>query len=164
MKICKFILICFFSFSCIHFNALASDGEQEKKGEWFFTSPWVLLPPLEGFKRNVFLFSGDDNSVVLWSFYSADEGAGYCKLNETREFGDITPLSINGEFYKFMVVCLNGGSLIIPKTDAGKKNLTDIVMSRKPLTVSFSDGLTFHYPPSNVADMLAKKQAMKNAK
>lgn len=165
MKICKFIFICFFSFICINFNALAANGEQEKKGIWFFSAPWVLLPPIEGFEKNMFLFSGDDNSVVLLSFYNnGEDDTGYCKAGETREFGDISPLSINGEFYKFFVVCLNGNSLIIPKSDIGKENLTNIVMSKKPLTVSIGDGVVFHYPPSNVTEMLAKKNAMKNAK
>ena len=158
MRIIKIILVLLFILPVVSFAA-----SQESKGEWFFSKGLVLLPPLEGFDKNVFLFSGKNNSVILWSV-PADGGNGYCQPDDTYDFVDINPISINDQYYKFAYMCLHGNALLVPKTDEGKEFLTNLVMSRKPVKISLGDGLVFHYPPSNIQGMLAKKKTMSLAK
>lgn len=158
MKIVKTILLYLFFFPVCVFAA-----SQESKGEWFFNEGLVLLPPLEGFEKNIFLFSGQDNNVILWSVPD-DGGNGYCKPGETTDFVDINPIKINEQYYKFTYMCLNGNTLLVPKTNEGKSYLTNTVMSKKTVAVSLGDGLTLHYPPSNIEGMLAKKKIMSQAR
>lgn len=138
-------------------------ASQESKGEWFYYNGIFLLPPLEGVDKNLFLFSGEDNSVILWSV-PEDGGNGSCQPGETYDFRDVRPLKINGQYYKFKVMCLNGNKLLAPSTEYGKKFLTDAVMNRNSIRVSLGDGLTYNYPPSNIGGLLARKKEISQAK
>ena len=129
------------------------------------TPTWVplantmfVLAPTES-DNKIYLGANIDSRTKDVAINILDLSETTCKEGDTSAPRDTTPIKINGQFLKFIQVCINGTGINQPKTDAGKQFLNAAVSSGAPVVVETGTTVPLHYPGTNLAPVKAKLRA-----